>query len=705
MRIQFLALAFNLSISLALFSFGQSVQETSSSEDGAVLTAELPLLYDDLKKTVEAKKNAVLRTQNFMLQAESIIWEKNASLVLADQDVILTAPGVRLLCNSLKLNLKNGDYLALEVETGFYPWSFTAGSFTRTGKEVVASQIKLSQEYSEESKLSPTISFKELTFDQNNSHLQTSTGLMEVGNMPLSPIPPLSLNLGGNKRTWRFRAKAGKKANMGWYLGKRARWEVAKINTETEITGYFKRGILLSSKLNYESEEDPKNLPWVDTFVEFGWLNDQGSLGLDRRGLKLSDQRTFLDTQVIYIKEQGIRVAGEINYESDSEINRDLRIENFSNSQWNDYYFELGYEQHWGGFSGLQRWQVNEHEGVLERRPNLRLEMAPLTFPFESIHHSAVIEYSDLRSRNSNGEVIAESTKLDASIRTFRPFKITNGLIYTPSITARSQNYQVGDASPQATWTEWANELRLHLFANYEMSNKLWEIDGLHHSMDFILTHQHLELSSEKQSLLIPKLDSSEFRLNLEPLNIMDLIEADHLISSNAVRLDWIQNLTTNGDYGMRDLAYLKLTQDLWKESSDPQEDAESFYAQFDFAPARWLRLRGQTKTNDFEAGTINIYSALLNDGYENQYQISRIHFPNTNKQWSLSASRLIDYGKKLLFSLRYDSEQKTFPYWHLAFEIDSRNNFIYLLSLTERRGTTKEDEIELSFGFRLYSF
>ena len=428
-------------------------------------------------------------------------------------------------------------------------------------------------------------------------------------------------------------------------------------------------------------------------------------MGLDRRGLTFSDQRTYLDSQLVYINKQNVRLAGKINYESDSEINRDFRIENFTNSQWNDYYLELGYEKHWGGFSGLQRWQVNEHEGVLERRPNFRIEMAPLFLPVGSIYHSAVIEYSDLRNRNSSGEVIAESTKLDASIQSFRPFKITNGLIYTPSITARRQNYQVEGTRPQTTWTEWSNELRLHLFANYEMRNKLWEVDGLQHTMDFILTHQHLELSSEKQSQLIPKLDSSDFRLNLETLNLMDLIEADHLTASNAVRLDWIQNLTTNGDYGTRDLAYLKLTQDLWKESSDPLVEAESFYAQFEFMPARWLRLRGQTKTNDFQARTINIYSALLNDGFENQYQVSQIHFPDTNKQWALSASKLIDYGKKLLFSLRYDSEQKKFPYWHLAFEIDARNNFIYLLSLSERSGTTKENEIELTFGFKLYSF
>ena len=223
--------------------------------------------------------------------------------------------------------------------------------------------------------------------------------------------------------------------------------------------------------------------------------------------------------------------------------------------------------------------------------------------------------------------------------------------------------------------------------------------------MDFILTHQHLELSSEKQSQLIPKLDSSDFRLNLETLNLMDLIEADHLTASNAVRLDWIQNLTTNGDYGTRDLAYLKLTQDLWKESKDPLVEAESFYAQFEFMPARWLRLRGQTKTNDFQARTINIYSALLNDGFENQYQVSQIHFPDTNKQWALSASKLIDYGKKLLFSLRYDSEQKNSRIGILL--LKSMHEIISFICFLFQKEVAppKKNEIELTFGFKLYSF
>ena len=60
---------------------------------------------------------------------------------------------------------------------------------------------------------------------------------------------------------------------------------------------------------------------------------------------------------------------------------------------------------------------------------------------------------------------------------------------------------------------------------------------------------------------------------------------------------------------------------------------------------------------------------------------------------------------KNSFFLLRYDSDQKTFPYWHLALEINARNNFIYSLSLSERKGTTKEDEIELSFGFKIHSF
>ena len=50
---------------------------------------------------------------------------------------------------------------------------------------------------------------------------------------------------------------------------------------------------------------------------------------------------------------------------------------------------------------------MNEHQGILERRPNLRVEMAPINPVEESLFHSATLEYSELKNRDAFGRTNA----------------------------------------------------------------------------------------------------------------------------------------------------------------------------------------------------------------------------------------------------------------------------------------------------------
>ena len=161
---------------------------------------------------------------------------------------------------------------------------------------------------------------------QTRAFLTTSSGKIGIGYLPNLPLPDFKINLSKDKTTWNFKTKAGKKSNLGWYLGKEVEWEVEKIKTKAEIVGYLKRGVLLSSKLDYKKEE-----PWIRSFIDFGWLKDEGNnLGLDQRSMTFSKQRSYFETQLVYLRNGGLRIAGQNYYESDSEINRDLRLDDFS---------------------------------------------------------------------------------------------------------------------------------------------------------------------------------------------------------------------------------------------------------------------------------------------------------------------------------------------------------------------------------------
>ena len=688
-----------------LFSIGLHLgaspeQENKKKVVGPKLSAEL-LVYDDLKQTTRADKNATLRSENLLLQAQSIIWDRNSSLVIAKGEVILTTPGLRLLCESFSLDLKNGSYLAQQVRTGFSTIALEASSASQSDQGLQLENSEFNIGENGIGKWKPDLNFENLSYDSNQSLLTTSSGKIGIGYLPNLPLPDFKINLSKDKTTWNFKTKAGKKSNLGWYLGKEVEWEVEKIKTKAEIVGYLKRGVLLSSKLDYKKEE-----PWIRSFIDFGWLKDEGNnLGLDQRSMTLSKQRSYFETQLVYLRNSGLRIAGQNYYESDSEINRDLRLDDFSGGQWHDHTFEIGFEQNWGGISSLQRWQMNEHQGILERRPNLRVEMAPINPVEESLFHSATLEYSELKNRDAFGRTNAFSSKMDAAIKTFRPFHFPNGISYIPSFTFRNQNFKANHAEPKASWTEWSNELRLRLYGNYELSDQLWEIEDLQHSMEFVLSHNHLRLHSPRDLNLVPPLDSSDFRLNLEPFGLMEEIEADMLEPSEKIRLNWIQNLTTNFQEQYRNLARLKLSQDLWVIKDGTESREKSFYAQLELRPARWLELRGQTKTENSDFGKVGVYSALIRDGIFNEYQISKIDFPNSNQQWGLIASRLVDYGNKILFSIRYDSDAEIFPYWRVSYEHNGRNGLVYTINLSERNGTSKEDDIEISFGFRLFDF
>ena len=689
---------------LATLGISGSLQANRSS--GPTLTSEKPLIYDDFDQTVRAQKNAILRSDEFLMHADEILWDRNNSTVEATGNAIFSARGFRLLCDKLTLNLQNGNYEAQAVKAGFSPLVLQADLIEKHEDKVKVTNSTSSESEYFEGSTRPAFFLRNLTYDENKSLVTTSSGVFSFGKLPLSPTPPLKFKTDQNKRSFSAKLKGGKRPNLGWYVGKELEWEVAGIETETDITGYSQRGVLLSTQLSYEMKNNTKGAPWVQSFIDFGWIKDQGvNIGLDRRDLAFSEQRNFVNTEVIIHDRESLRVAGEVNYESDSEINRDFYIEDFSRSQWNDHFLELAYEPDWGGVSTLHRWQVNEHEGLIERRPNLRIDVSPTAYLHETLFHTLSVEYSDLVERDAWGRVDSQSTKLDTTLQTFRPFKITKGLTYTPAMTLRNQLYQIDNASPKRTWVEGSQELRFNIFADYLVDNDVWEIHDLRHSMDFILHHAHLDLSDEGDQSLINSQDFSPFMLNLEPESLMDVIEADRLEESEIVRLDWKHQVMTNFDSNMRELLSLRLSQDLWKEANSPAMEAKSFYAQADVHPARWLQVRAQAKQNNQDSKKLNVFSAIIQDGYQSNYQLSRIKYPRSNNQWVLAVSRWIDHSKKVEFLTRYEPHNKRFPYWRIAMEIKSTHGLDYIISVSERNGTAKEDALAFNFGLRLFSF
>ena len=130
------------------------------------------------------------------------------------------------------------------------------------------------------------------------------------------------------------------------------------------------------------------------------------------------------------------------------------------------------------------------------------------------------------------------------------------------------------------------------------------------------------------------------------------------------------------------------------------------FYSNFEINPAEWLQLRAKSKVNNSPSTyRIHTLSIFLFDGKDREYGISYLEYLNFGGQWMFETSVSIDPNKKVSFSARYDAKSQSFPYWRGLFEFSQNHEWLYLLSLSQRKGTLRENELELNLSVRLYSY
>ncbi len=666
------------------------------------LEGDESLVYDDVKKTVTAKGNAILRSSEFLLVAEEIKFDRNQSMVSATEKVILSAHGYRILCDRIILDLQTGNFDAQDVKTGSYPWVLETKQLSRKNGMISFGESFLSNRKG--TNLGPNIHFPVLDFDENKSQFISEWSWMKQGNRKIFPILPIRYNSDLNQ-SLRGNFLIGKKNNLGWYVGTRAGLKSSTSKADLEIIGYSRRGFLLSPEISFSS--DLNSIYSSNASFEFGWIRDQDdNPGMDRRNLPFSKDRNYLDASFISQFNNSWRLAGQFQQESDSEMFREFRSERFEKRQWLNNFAELSWEHPNGGISGLHRWQVNQHEAQIEQSPTLRLDFGPFSLPSQSTYHSVSVEYSNLRKKDEYGAVQDKSRKLDYALQTYHPLELAQGITYIPSYTIRNQSYELGQNDASRAWSEWGNELRLFMYADYDFENKTWGIEGIRHSMNFVLRHHKIHSLKDKNIGLIPKIDVSAFSLNLDPMNLLDIIEADDLVAHEALRLEWTNSLLTSDGRDSNELVRILLAQDLWVKDKDYGMFKPTFYSNFEINPAEWLQLRAKSKVNNSPSTSrIHTLSIFLFDGKDREYGISYLEYLNFGGQWMFETSVIIDPNKKVSFSARYDAKSQSFPYWRGLFEFSQNHEWVYLLSLSQRKGTLRENELELNLGLRLYSY
>ena len=683
------------------YSNGQSESPENNATNKTILEADREVYYNDDLKRLVAEPNARLESGEVLITADRIEYDRNQSEALALGQVILSDGIIRLLADKIRINLESGDFNASEVKAGIYPWALFSHEISRRNSVIRAidsSLYILGEENNE-----PSLNLEKLTMDEENRSFEAAGIKIKIGDQWIGRLPSFSGNT--KKNPWKYNLTGGKKNNLGWFLGTGGKWELYQdIDFNTDVKVYSKRGVLLSPGMEWNAENPRSNYFGK---VESAWINDGGdNLGNDLRGIAIDKKRYYLKLRTINKLNENWRIAAQLEKEADSDVFRDFQRERFADYQWNDSFGEIAYDGKNWSLSSLTRWQANKYESTIEQMPNIRLDLFPTPWFDTKFYNSLAFEFSAFRQKDHWGDITQKSNKFDLGYKLIRPIKIKNGLIYSPHLTYRRQDYSLNGPNARRSFGEWGNEIRYELSGDYDWKNSIWKIDQIRHIMGISISHRKTRRLSQFNELLIPKIDKPFADLNLSPIDLMDQIEADGLEPHEVVRVGWDNELLTKNVNNSRSLASLDFFQDLYLVKDSTANQNKEFFTNISLQPAFWISLHGQSKIDTTQGEVIrNSFSVWMTDGTINDFEVGYFKYLNFTDQLRFSCSHQWDENIRLRCSISYETNSREIPYWQTGIDYKSSPAWTWIFSLAGRKGTTKENETEFSLGTRLFAF
>ena len=675
--------------------------KTAENFDQTILDAENEVYFDGKRGKLIATPNARLRSGDILLIAKRIELNRKQNEAVAIGNVILSDGEFRLLCESMQINLISGDFNATNVKFGLYPWAIEAEEISRTNSTVQGLESGLY--FLGKEKYEPNLKIRKLKLDQEKDNVDASGVFLRMGNQTIGRLPSFSGKIG--KKSLRFNLRAGNRKNLGWYLGTGGEWKLnSTLSSNTEITAYSERGILVSPSFEWDSTSTGS---FHSGTIESGWIDDQGkSRGNDIQGLPLGRDRSFLHAYSVNRVRDNWRIAGQIEWNKDSEVIRDFQRDQFYQNQWNDSFAELAYEGRIWRISTLSRWQANQYEAIRAQLPTIRFDLAPCPIAKSKFYHSMNFEFSALRDRDGLGKLIQKSTKLDGAYKIIRPIRLGNGIIYSPHLSYRSQNYSLHGPNARRSMGEWGNEVRYDIYGDYDWKNTTWGIDQIRHVVGFSVSHRKVSRLSANRESLIPQIDNPFSELNLTPIDLTDHLQADGLNPYEVVRLGYENEFLTRTGNKSRRIASINFFHDLYHHNQSTDHSPEEFFAGFAMNPAPWIFLRGQSKLDtDLDQVIRNSFSVQLVDGAFNSFEIGYSKYLTFLDQWQISAMHRWSESKIFHGSISIEKETDNIPYWHIGIEHQSSPAWTWLFSLSGRKGTAKENETEFAVSTRIFAF
>lgn len=662
--------------------------------NGTLLDCDLPIIYSDNNQTLVARGNARIVNRDILLQADTLTWDRATDHVEAKGNVVLNYRDFRLLSDWLEVDLQSGEYWATDARAGSSRFAMDAKKLRRVNSQLYAEDAIFYP--GDPTPWTPNLKLSTFAYSEENQTLDLGGIVPRLGKLPLGYLPSAKAST-GDLSFFRPSVKVGKSGHLGWYLSSSFvnKNPDAQLNWEHELTAYEQRGVLFSPSLR-------ATLGRAFTFEEHsfsaGWIRDQQNPGVDERGQDIDPQRAFAELRSILLN-KNLRFANRLDWQTDSDMSRDFRRDNFNHNQWNRSFSELTYQGEGYSLSLFTSGQTSNHLRELEYLPSLSLEAGPARYL--GIYHSLSLNLAKMVQKNQFGSNTHSTERLDLGYQLMKPLSLAPGITYTPSFSARSQNYETDHRQSHRTFGEWGNDLAIEFLGKFEYQNKPLGIDGVNHYSKILLSHRRVALLDVENEKALPDFFDAVEQVNLTPIDLMEFQEERFMRAYDVVRLGWLNDLSSQG----RSVVRADFYYDLWKASKSTPESLP-FFSKIEWSMLPWLKL-GAISHIDTRSGE-NLkrnVSLTLVDGRFHRYSLGYSSFLHWNDFVSFKSDHIINEKLQSSLGAWYNADSSELTFWSATISYFYQPSVCYTVSLSERKGSRKEDDLQFSFGLSLFSF
>jgi len=675
--------------------------------------------FDSKTEALVLEGNAYIRYGLFYLSADTIRFDQESSIVDAKGNVILTRQELRLVADSVVhdigkqfatiQNFRAGNgrvYVSGALLEGdpenfrFVDANFFAGEPGTYLFKASAEEISL--------------------VDQNVVKGRKLS--LKLGPVPFFIIPSITHPL--DAETNLFKADLDYSGHIGGAVGGEFRFPFKSgIRAGANLALTTKRGVLFGPAAEYDIEKDGQTI--IGAFTS-GYINDDSAeTGNDINGTPIDDDRFFAEWNHIQRwANDRASISGYARYWSDSEVTRDFYDRSFDTMQDPDSFIEAAYAADNWRVSLLARASPNDFQSHTERLPELRFDLFP-TRIIDDVSHSGSLSIAKLENKDDSllGE-LNQADRIDAYYG-FRYNKtLTPGVVFQTKAGARAIHYFEGVTTtigstdlglPSDLYIEadegtrifgdFGADLKATAYAQFEYKNETWNIDGLRHVFEPVLSVRYQPAIENDPVFAL--LDYSVPNTFLSPIDLEDRRDIDLINEEKKIRLEFRNRLQTRAeDGGSRDLIRFDVALDHFLEIGTLDDRYSALVFDTEITPAPWLELRSYARYDVEGAGLREQNTRIVfrdtdywSIGFGNHFLDQVVNI----EQFYAFGEYSLNENLKLYASARFDEISDTFYEQRIGIMQRALDRYGIKYELRIYDGSRRESDFGISIGVDLF--